>query len=135
MRKKEARQIQLSDAPTRKGIYPFVAIVVLLSACILSFHLPGSFTQDSFFVLNEALSVNIGHFSEWFSPTYVLIWKAMIAVAAALHLSPFVQVSTMCTLQTVLIVGALVQLVHTQANITWGATAGIAAAVIASPAV
>src|SRR5262249_22084634 len=76
-----------------------------------------------------------GHFDEWYSPTYTLIWKAMIDAGARLGAGPFYQVSTMCILQTVLIVGALVYLLRAHGTTTWIKTGAFAAAVIVSPAI
>jgi hypothetical protein len=118
----------------RRELYATTATAVLLSAGLLSVHLPGSFSQDSLFMLNEALNTRIGNFEEWYSPAYALIWKAMISALAAIHLSPFVQVSSMCVLQTLLIVGSLVYLLYVHTK-TWKVAVGYAAAIIISPAV
>jgi hypothetical protein len=115
------------------NLYAPMAIILFLSACILAFHLPGSFTQDSMFVLSEALGSKIGHFSEWLSPTYTLVWKMMISISAALWLPPFAQVSTMSVLQTVLIVAALVLLLREHG--TWLKTVAASTAVISYPAI
>jgi hypothetical protein len=119
----------------QRSVHPFIIIVVLLSALVLVFHTPGSFTQDSMFTLNESLTVRPGDFDNRLSPIYSLIWKEMISAFALLGFSPFYQVSTMCVLQTVLIVGALIQLLRAHATLTWGQIAAVAAVVIASPAI
>jgi len=108
---------------------------VLLSLAILSVHVPGSYTQDSLYTLNEALTTPVGQLNEWLSPAYASIWKAMILVAAAFHASPFFQMSTMCVLQTLLIIGALIRLLHSNSRMTWWGAAGVAAAVASWPAI
>lgn len=111
------------------------ATTALLSAGILSAHLPGSFSQDSLFMLNEALTTKIGHFEEWYSPAYALIWKGMISGLSALNASVFVQMSSMCVLQTLLIVGGICQLLRVREGMTWVRTAVAATGIVIWPAV
>lgn len=128
-------QARRDRAALRSSVYPFAASVILLSIAILSVHVPGSYTQDSLYTLNEALTTKVGHFDEWLSPAYSLIWKVMISIGVAIHLSPFWQMSAMCVLQTVLIVGALLQLLYANSRMTWLAVTGVATVVVSSPAV
>jgi hypothetical protein len=114
-------------------LLPFLLLSLVLSGLILFLNLPGSFTQDSLYMLNEALTTKVGQFDEWYSPAYALLWKTMITSFRELGFSPFLQVSSMCILQTVLIVTPLLYLLRMHTS-SWLQIAIVASFVILWPA-